>query len=332
MSSAQKVSTWTRGRSRQSGSGLSLSLSRNSSGSLDSPTSTDDSYTTLVSSQHHSPPCSTEKPKSLSWNPEALSSFQKLKEAFCTAHILKHPDPQLPFIVKVDAPTTGVGAVLSQYHGEPPRLHPCTYYSRKLTPAEKNYDIRNQELLAIKLALEEWGHWLKLVPLPVPWRPWSHIGVDFVTDLPNSCILVAVDWFSKACRLIPLKGIPTAMETAECLFHHVFRNFGIPEDIISDRGPQFISQFWKAFFKLLGVTDSLSSGYHPQINGQTERKIQELGRYLRSYSHDNQHSWNRFLPWAEYSQNSLKQNTTGLTPFQCILGTTPSIPLDGGTL
>ncbi len=421
------------------------------------------------------------KPKSLSWNPEARGAFQKLQEAFCTAPILTHPDPQLPFVVEVDASTTGVGALLSQHHGEPPRLHPCAFFSRKLSPAERNYDIGNRELLAIKLALEEWRHWLegaqhsfsvitdhknleylrsakrlnprqarwalfftrfqftityrpgdknikadslsrlhapeepstpepilppamlvspiqwaleeqirvatlsepappggpegktyvpttlrstllgslhaspgsghpgsqrtlsllqarywwprmaqdvsqyvrgcsvcaisksphhlpagKLVPLPIPRHPWSHVGVDFVTDLPNSegftCILVAVDRFSKACRLIPLKGLPTALETAEALFHHVFRNYGIPEDIVSDRGPQFISHVWKAFLKLLGISVSLSSGYHPQTNGQTERKIQEIGRYLQAYCHDNQHSWNRFLPWAEYAQ------------------------------
>ncbi len=79
----------------------------------------------------------------------------------------------------------------------------------------------------------------------------------------------------------------------------------------------------RAFFWLMGVTVSLSSGYHPQTNGQTERKIQELGRCLRSYSHDDQHSWSRFLPWAEYAQNFLRQDTTRLTPFKCVLGHQP---------
>ncbi len=70
---------------------------------------------------------------------------------------------------------------------------------------------------------------------------------------------------------------------------------------------------------------SLSSGYHPQTNGQTERKVQEIGRYLRSYCHQNQDSWSQFLPWAEYAQNCLRQFTTGLTPFQCILGYQPPL-------
>lgn len=77
------------------------------------------------------------------------------------APILRHPNPEFPFVVEVDASTTGVRAVLSQQFGEAPRLQPCTYYSRKLTPAVQNYDTGNRELLAIKLALEEWRHWLE---------------------------------------------------------------------------------------------------------------------------------------------------------------------------
>ncbi len=78
----------------------------------------------------------------------------------------------------------------------------------------------------------------KLVPLPVPCRPWSHIGVDFVSDLPtsngNTCILVLVNHFSKACKFIPLKGLPTALETAKCLFTQVFQNYCLPEEVVSD--------------------------------------------------------------------------------------------------
>ncbi len=104
----------------------------------------------------------------------------------------------------------------------------------------------------------------KLNPLSILNHPWSHLWVDYSTELPhsdgNTCILVVIDRFSKSCCLLPLKGIPTMMEIAELLFNHVFRYFGIPEEIVSYRGPQFISKVWKAFFTILGVTVSLSSG------------------------------------------------------------------------
>lgn len=125
----------------------------------------------------------------------------------------------------------------------------------------------------------------KFVPLPIPQRPWSHLGVNFMMGLPRSqnytCVLVVMDRFSKGCKLIPLTKLPTAFETAEALF---FCNFGIPEDIVSVRGPQFISKIWKAFFKIFGVTVSLSSGYYLQTNGQTESKIQEIFT-LSTYCH-----------------------------------------------
>jgi hypothetical protein len=96
----------------------------------------------------------------------------------------------------------------------------------------------------------------KLQPLPVPQRPWSHLSVDFLTDLPqsqgNTTILVVVDRFSMSCRLLPLPGLPTAVQTEEALFTHILRHYGVPEDIVSDRGPQFTSRVWRAFMERLG--------------------------------------------------------------------------------
>lgn len=108
----------------------------------------------------------------------------------------------------------------------------------------------------------------KLLPLPTPNHPWPHIANDFLTDPSVSegrnTILVTIDRFSRAIMLIALPQLPPALQTAEVLFQHVFRIFGIPEDIVSDRSPQLMSKVWRNFMEKLGITVNLSSGYHPQ--------------------------------------------------------------------
>uniref|UniRef100_A0A3P9HCQ1 Gypsy retrotransposon integrase-like protein 1 n=1 Tax=Oryzias latipes TaxID=8090 RepID=A0A3P9HCQ1_ORYLA len=438
------------------------------------------------------------------WNPAADVAFKKLKELFISAPILIQPDVHKQYIVEVDASDSGVGAVLSQRETPSGKLKPCAFFSRKLSPAEQNYDVGNRELLAIKLALEEWRHWLEgaeqpfivwtdhknlaylrtakrlnarqarwclffdrfhftisyrpgskngkpdalsrkynvtdspssptiipdscfvgnltwdiesrvqqaqgekpstvncppgtlfvpqrlrsdvitwghsskiachggvhrtllllkrrffwpsmendvrdyvaacstcarakasnsppvghLHPLPTPSRPWSHIAVDFVTGLPPSrdytVIFTVIDRFSKAAQFIPLVQLPTARETANLLIDHVFRHHGIPSDIVSDRGPQFVSQVWRAFCSALGASTSLSSGYHPQSNGQAERANQELEAMLRCLVAQNQGDWSDYLVWVEYAHNNHPSTATGMSPFEASLGYSPPL-------
>ncbi len=104
------------------------------------------------------------------------------------------------------------------------------------------------------------------------------------------------------------------------------------EDIVSDHGPQFTSTVWSSFFKHLNLNISLTSGYHPQSNGQTERLNQELTRFLRIYYQQNQADWSKYLMWAVNAQNSLQKPAIGLTPFKCILGYQPPLfPWSGET-
>ena len=139
-----------------------------------------------------------------------------------------------------------------------------------------------------------------LQPLPVPHRPWSHIAVDFVTGLPesqgSSVILTIVDRFSKSAHFVALPKLPSTKETAQLLVQNVFRLHGLPLEVTSDRGPQFTSAFWKAFCMLVGVRPQLSSGFHPQTNGQTERLNQELEKSLGCLVEGSPSSWPASLP------------------------------------
>lgn len=110
-------------------------------------------------------------------------------------------------------------------------------------------------------------------------RLWSHISVDFVTRLPCSSgktiILTIIDRFNKIAHFVPLPKLPSDMETDQLLVQHVSCLHGLSIHVVSDTSPQFSSAFWTDFCKLLGAASSLSSGFHPQSNGETE--IEEPG-------------------------------------------------------
>ncbi|CAJ0966322.1 unnamed protein product [Ranitomeya imitator] len=95
------------------------------------------------------------------WSSAAVSAFQELKRRFTSAPVLRQPDVSLPFQVEVDASEIGAGAILSQRNFDGSLMKPCAFFSRKFSPAERNYDVGNRELLAMKWAFEEWRHWLE---------------------------------------------------------------------------------------------------------------------------------------------------------------------------
>lgn len=156
----------------------------------------------------------------------------------------------------------------------------------------------------------------KLLPLPVPPRPWSHLSVEPPRGTPPFSSLI-VDRSPPSSTWASV-----GHANLKALFTHVFLHYGIPEDIVSDRGPQFTSRVWKAFMECLGVTVSLTSGYRPQANGQVERVNQEVGRFLRCYCQDQLGEWADFLPWRS---TRIIPSSTNLTPFQCVLGYQPAL-------
>ena len=127
----------------------------------------------------------------------------------------------------------------------------------------------------------------ELAPLPALSGPWKGISCDFITDLPESegynFIFVVVDRLTKMSHFVPCHKTTTAPEFARILLHHVIRLHGIPDSIVSDCGSIFTSQFWTALSKSMNLTRRLSTAFHPQTDGQTERMNQTVEQYLRIY-------------------------------------------------
>ena len=124
-------------------------------------------------------------------------------------------------------------------------------------------------------------------------------------------------------HFIPCCETKIAQETANLLIKFVFCRHGLPLEVISDRGPQFKSQFWKSLPESLGIKRKLSTAFHPQTNGLTERTNQTLEKYLRCFANENQDNWVDILPLAEFSFNNSKATSTQFSPFQANYGFHP---------
>lgn len=168
-------------------------------------------------------------------------------------------------------------------------------------------------------------------PLDIPTSPWQSISLDFITQLPRTqagydAILVVVDRLSKMAHFIPTTTDISAKSTAKLFFDNIFRLHGLPTSIISDRDPKFISKFWKSLFKTLGTKLNISSSYHPQTDGQTERTNRTLEQFLRNYVSFSQRDWDSLLTPAEFSYNNAVQSSSGLSPFFLVYGRNPLVP------
>ncbi|KAJ1599193.1 hypothetical protein NDA14_003925 [Ustilago hordei] len=349
---------------------------------------------------------------------EAQQAFHKLIQAFTSAGVLQHFDYHLPTRLETDASDFAIAGVLKQEHEG--RWHPVAFYSRKMSSAEKNYEIHDKELLAVyrpgdkggepdaltrrtdmQPAGEEQDHNVRQLlpprvfketadhdsllvapmismesiaskglkdlvkifqpldqelqeihrkkpfelkddlwysggsakePLATPDRPWGSISLDFIEGLPPSkkydsktydSILVIVDRLTKFAILAPTHKTVTAKQTAVLLYGHMVRLFRYPDHMVSDRGRQFISGAWKAFAEQMGVKHSLSTAYHPQTDGQTERVNQVIEQYLRMYCNYEQNDWANLLDTAAFVYNNTVHNSIGVSPFFACYGWNP---------
>jgi hypothetical protein len=174
-----------------------------------------------------------------------------------------------------------------------------------------------------------------LKPLPLPFRPWEDISIDYVSPLPPcprfgrefKHVLVVVDRLTKMRHFIATETLD-AEELADRFIDRVYTLHGVPESIISDRGTQFISTFWRALSKRLGVTLKPSSAWHPETNGQTERINAEMEQYLRLFINWAQTDWAVWLPLAEFAGNNMISETTGVSPFFANYGFHPRMGIE----
>lgn len=176
-----------------------------------------------------------------------------------------------------------------------------------------------------------------LSPLPLPDKPWDSVGIDFVVGLPQTkprnynAIVVFVDRLTKMCHLQPTTNKVTAQDTADIFVDAVVKLHGVPQDTVSDRGPQFAGTFWQSLADRLGFKSKLSSAYHPQTDGQTERTNRVVADTLRHYCDTCQNNWDEHLSTVEFAINNAINASTGQTPFYMNYGYHPNIPASLGS-
>lgn len=173
----------------------------------------------------------------------------------------------------------------------------------------------------------------ELQPLPLPEKPWTEITMDFVTGFPPvwhrgevvDAVWVIVDRLTKMARYVPCSKKTTASDLATLFLHEIVRCYGTPTGIVSDRGSVFTSHFWADFCHACKIERRLSTAFHPQTDGQTERQNQTLEQYLRMYADEDQQNWASLLPLAEFAYNNSVHKTTGSSPFFALMGYHPEI-------
>ena len=159
-----------------------------------------------------------------------------------------------------------------------------------------------------------------LQPLEIPKNRWERVSIDRITDLPKTrtshdASLVAVDDKTKMVVLRPTTGTATLVDVAKIFVDSIGRIHGLLRSIVSDCDSKFTSHFWKEVSKNMGTTLAMSSGFHPQTDGQTERANQTIEEILRAYVDKWYNDWDQMLSMVEFVYNNTVHTSVGFTPF-----------------
>ncbi|GKE43908.1 putative reverse transcriptase domain-containing protein [Tanacetum coccineum] len=164
-----------------------------------------------------------------------------------------------------------------------------------------------------------------LVQPAIPEWKWDNITMDFITKLPKSLqgfdtIWVIVDRLTKSAHFLPIRENDPLDKLARLYLNIIVTRHGIPASIICDRDGRLTSNFWKSFQKALGTDISISTAYHPETDGQSERTIQTLEDMLRACVIDFGKGWVKHLPLAEFSYNNSYYASIKAAPYEALYG------------
>ncbi|KAI3771734.1 hypothetical protein L6452_02901 [Arctium lappa] len=177
-----------------------------------------------------------------------------------------------------------------------------------------------------------------LQSLEIPEWKWDHITMDFMTKIPrtlkgHNTIWVVVDRLTKNTHFLAMRETLPLDKLARLYINEVVSRHGVPLSIVLDRDSHFISHFRGAFQRELGTKVKLSTAYHPQMDGQSERTIQTLEDMLRSCVIDFEGNWDSHIPLVEFSYNNSYHSSLGMAPFEALYGRkcrTPTCWLEAG--
>ncbi|KAJ0918395.1 putative nucleotidyltransferase, Ribonuclease H [Helianthus annuus] len=159
----------------------------------------------------------------------------------------------------------------------------------------------------------------------IPVWKWENITMDLITKLPRTkkghdAIWVIVDRLTKSAHFLPICEDYSADKLAQIYVDEIVARHGVPLSIISDRDARFTSHFWRTMQSAMGSQLNLSTAYHPQTDGQSERTIQTLEDMLRACVIDFGGSWDSHLPLIEFSYNNSFHSIINMAPFEALYG------------
>jgi transposase InsO family protein len=162
-----------------------------------------------------------------------------------------------------------------------------------------------------------------LQPHDVPMSKWEVVSMDFVVELPltlhrHNAILLIVDKLTKIAHFFPVRDTYDVTDVAHVFISELICLHGLPKKIISDRDSQFTSRIWTSLQSSLRTQLNLSTTYHLETDGKTERVNQVMENMLRMYVMDNQTHWEKYLPLVKFAYNNNFHTSIGMFPYEAL--------------